>query len=91
MIAEGMRMALEKVGFENLDGAAINDALSQLKGYNCLGLTPDINLSPTEHRGYEYTRLVRILPGAKYEPVTDFIPVPPLTPEEKTGEYYKGK
>jgi ABC-type branched-subunit amino acid transport system substrate-binding protein len=91
MIAEGMRMAIQAVGADKLDGKAVNQALSTLTGYDCLGLTPSINMSASDHRGYKFTRLVKVTEVGKYDPITDFIPVPPLLPAEMTAGYYAGK
>lgn len=89
--AEATRIAIEEVGFDNLNGKVLKETLEGLEGYDCNGLIPPMSFSPQDHRGHLYTRAVRIQPGAWFAPITDYVRVPELSPEEMTVEYYKGK
>ena len=50
IICEAMRRAIENVGYENLDGRAIKEALDGMKDFDVYGLA-SITYKPGDHRG----------------------------------------
>ena len=73
-----VRMALEKVGYDNLTGRAIKEyGFDQLRNFDCMGLIPGttINFSPEEHVGLWATSLYTSRDG-KVVPVQRPVPVP---------------
>ena len=50
VICEAMSRAIEDVGYENLDGPAIKEALDGMKDFDVYGL-PSITYKPDDHRG----------------------------------------
>jgi branched-chain amino acid transport system substrate-binding protein len=50
VICEAMRRAIENVGYENLDGPAIKEALDGMQDFDVYGLA-SITYKPGDHRG----------------------------------------
>jgi len=50
VICEAIRRAIENVGYENLDGSAIKEALDGMKDFDVYGLA-SITYKPDDHRG----------------------------------------
>ena len=79
---EGIRLAIEKVGFENLNGRAVRDALFSIKDFDTGELLPPVTI--TEGRPYLNSSIriyqVRPVKGQAVtkwlHPVTDWIKVP---------------
>ncbi len=67
---EGVRLALEKVGYENLSGYAVRDALASIKYLDTGGLVPPITMSDAwpvythHHRMYQAR-------GGKFYPIDE--------------------
>lgn len=78
-------------GWQAVTGENIKLATEQLKGYTAEGAIPPTSFSKDQHWAYHKTKAVRIVPGAKFIPVTGYLDCVPLTKEEKTVEYYKGR
>ena len=70
LAVEGIRLAIEKVGLENLDGRAVRDALVTIRDFET-GVIPPVTL--TDDNPY-YTKAMRweIIEGGKYVPVSDW-------------------
>ena len=67
---EGIRIATEKVGVENLSGRAVRDGITSMKGFDT-GLIPPIaidNAHPYWSRNY---RMYQVR-GAKYMPASEW-------------------
>lgn len=72
---EGIRRAMDKVGYEKLNGEAVYDALLTLKDFDTGGILNPITLGPDDRRGNERMRMIQIK-GGKPVSISDWISVP---------------
>jgi len=70
VMEEAFRLAIEKVGYDNLSGRAVRDGLASIKGFDCEGLMPPITLSDKHPYACERIRLYQIREG-KFSLVSD--------------------
>jgi branched-chain amino acid transport system substrate-binding protein len=77
---EAIKEAIENVGYENLDGAAIKEALDSFQDFDVYGLC-EITYSPEDHRGNTKIAIYEVRDG-KLVRVTDWLEAPMLVPEE---------
>lgn len=52
--------AIDKVGYNKLDGKAVKDAIESTKNLDMFGATPPLNFSPTQHVGESSQRFVTV-------------------------------
>jgi ABC-type branched-subunit amino acid transport system substrate-binding protein len=97
-VTESMKRAMAKVGYDGLtkDIKAGRKALktvmeNDMRGFTCDGLTPPLKWSPTDHRPFDSVRVARIEPGPVLKTVSGWVPIPPLTDEQRTVEFWAGK
>lgn len=69
---EGIRRALNKVGYDKLDGAAIKEGIDSIKDFDLMGITPRMSFGPDDPRGREHIRMVEYK-GGKLVPISDWI------------------
>jgi len=74
VVCEAIRRAIENVGYENLDGAAVKEALDSIKDFDVYGLAT-VTYEPDDHRGVTKVAIHRIENG-KMVRVTDWQEVP---------------
>lgn len=80
IIPDAIKMAVEKVGLENLDGRAVREALDTYKDYDPYGYgTPLDYTDPENHRGSPWVRIYQIQ-GPVLVPVSDWEEAPILWP-----------
>jgi len=78
IIPDAIKMAIEKVGYENLDGLAVKEALDTFKDYDPYGYgTPLDYTDPENHRGSSWVRIYQIQ-GGKQVGVSDWREAPVL-------------
>lgn len=77
---EGIRIALDEVGYDKLNGAAVWKALESISDLDMAGVIPPVTFSPTERRASMSVRIAQIKRG---EPVwvSDWIKCPDLLAE----------
>jgi len=80
VVCEAIRRAIENVGYENVDGAAIKEALDSIKDFDVYGLAT-VTYEPYDHRGVTKVAIHRIEDG-KMVRVTDWQEVPTVGSEE---------
>lgn len=74
IIAEGIRLALDEVTPEKLDGEALKKyGLDRIRNFDCMGLTKPISYLPDDHIGPKYVRYWVVRKGL-VEPVSDWMP-----------------
>ena len=76
---EAIRIAIEEVGYENLDGSAVKEAMYSIKDFDPLGIKK-LTYTPEDHRGSATVRMYQIQ-GGEVVPVTDWREGPMLIPE----------
>jgi len=76
---EAVKRAIENVGYENLDGAAIKEALDSFQDFDVYGLCR-ITYTPEDHRGNTKIAIYKVRDG-KLVRVTDWQEAPMLVPE----------
>jgi len=76
---EAVRRAIENVGYENLSGPAVKDALDSIKGFNINGLVT-ITYSPDDHVGSHEVAAYEIR-GSEIVRVSDWQDAPMLVPD----------
>jgi hypothetical protein len=85
---ESIRLAIEKVGLENLSGAAVRDGLGSIRDFET-GLLPPITLSNNHPYFMDLYRMCRVQQG-KIVPISEWIETPWLPPWLKAGNFYGG-
>jgi branched-chain amino acid transport system substrate-binding protein len=78
IVCEAVKRAVEDVGYENLDGAAVKRAFENMKDFNAAGMAK-ITYGPEDRRGCE-TFAVYQVQGGKIVRVSDYEEVPILVP-----------
>ncbi len=77
---EAITRAIENVGYENLDGAAVKEALDSIQDFDVYGLCR-ITYTPEDHRGNTKVAIYQVGDG-KLVSVTDWREAPMIVPEE---------
>jgi hypothetical protein len=85
---EALTRAINKVGFEKLDGEAIRQAMETLNNHQAMGLVPGWTWTTTDHQGIPYLKWYEWKADGSQKPVTDWDPVFVFTPEQRTDEYW---
>jgi len=78
---EAIRRAVEEVGYENLDGRAVKEALDSIKDFDPHGIGKTITYTPEDHRGSATVRIYEVQ-GGEAVPVTDWREAPMLVSKE---------
>jgi branched-chain amino acid transport system substrate-binding protein len=72
LMFEGIRRAVNKVGYDGLSGASIKEGLDSIKDFDLMGVAPKMSYGPGDPRAQEYIRMVEYR-GGKLVPVSDWI------------------
>ena len=76
---EAVKRAVEKVGYENLDGLAVKEGLDSLRDFDVCGVQ-EISYTPEDRRGTDTARIY-VIQGGTPVPVSDWMVAPMLMPE----------
>ena len=79
MWIEAIRIAIEEVGYENLDGRAVKEAMYGIKDFDPHGTGKKVTYTPEDHRGSPVIRIYEVQ-GGEVVPVTDWRDAPMLVP-----------
>ncbi len=71
--AEGIRVAVERVGYENLNGHAVRDGLANIRDFDT-GCTPPISVSNEHPAMASFVRILQYRQGF-FQPISDWIKV----------------
>jgi len=80
IICEAVRRAVENVGYENIDGAAVKEALDSIRDFDVDGLVTITYNPPDDHAGCREVAVYQIR-GGEIVRVSDFQDAPMLVPE----------
>jgi len=79
VLIKAISIAIDNVGYENLDGRAVREAMLGIKDFDPHGIGRAISYTPEDHRGSAMTRMCEIRSG-KVVPVTEWRTAPMLVP-----------
>ncbi len=80
VIAAAVKLAVDKVGFDKLNGITLKEfGLDRIKNFDTGGLVPRITYTPTDHRGGNSERLLKI-EGGKPIVIKDWTATPICKP-----------
>jgi len=79
ILCEAVKRAIEEVGYENINGSAVNRALLTMKDFDPYGIGP-VTYTPEDHRGSNLVRIYRVKSG-EVVPITDWREAPMIVPE----------
>ena len=77
---EAIRIAIEEVGYENLDGRAVKEAFYSIKDFDPHGMGRTATYTPEDHRGAPAARVYEVQ-GGEVVPVSDWRETPMLVLE----------
>ena len=81
-LVEGLRIAMEEVGYDNLDGEALNNGLHSIKDFDTGGIWPLITVDP-DYPALTNVQKHFVIEGGKFEPVQDWYQAPSFIRELK--------
>ena len=73
---EAVKNALNKVGYEKLDGQAIYDGYMQIKNFTAMGLFKEISYYPDDLRGSKWLKICKFNNDGSISNVTDWMEAP---------------
>lgn len=88
VVAEAIQRAVDKVGYENLTGDAIKEALESLDDWDPMGLMAPLRFGTDRHSGGTAVRMTQLQSGV-WKAASDWIETRELTDEELTLSYYQ--
>jgi len=78
VVCEALKRAIDEVGYRNLEGRHVKEAMDGLKDFDIYGIKT-ITYTPDDHRGSTAVRIYRIQ-GADVIPVSEWAEAPMITP-----------
>jgi len=78
---KAIKVAIEEVGYENLDGHVVKEGMYGVKDFDPHGTGKKVTYTPEDHRGSASIRIYEVR-GGDVVPVTDWREAPMLVPEE---------
>ena len=87
VLAEALKRAVESVGYENIDGKTVKEAMETINDFRPAGMRIGYTWTPIDHQGirntrwYEWTDEILI-------PITDWITHPSLPEEQQTADWW---
>jgi len=88
LMTEAMERAINSVGYENLNGQAVADALETIDDLD-IGMGINYIYTPTDHRGLHGVRWYYWAEGGKMAPLmTEWDIVPPLPEEQRSDAWW---
>jgi branched-chain amino acid transport system substrate-binding protein len=80
VVCEAIKRAIENVGYENLDGSALKEAMDSIKDFDVYGLAT-VTYKPDDHRGVTKVAIYQVREG-KIVRISDWQEAPVLVSEE---------
>jgi branched-chain amino acid transport system substrate-binding protein len=79
VMIEAIRIAIEEVGYENLDGRAVKEAMYSIRDFDPHHIGRPVTYTREDHRGTPATRIYEVQ-GGEVVPVSDWQEAPMLVP-----------
>jgi hypothetical protein len=73
---EAVKNALNKVGYEKLDGQAIYDGYMQIKNFTAMGIFKEISYYPEDLRGSKWVKICKFNNDGSISSITDYFEAP---------------
>ena len=80
VMIQAISIAIEHVGYENLDGRAVKEAMYSIKDFDPHDIGRPVTYTPEDHRGRPAVRIYEVQ-GGDVVPVSDWRDAPMLVPE----------
>jgi len=88
VVAKGLEMAVENVGYENLTGDAVKQSLETIKDYDPMEMGMGYTWTPTDHQGLHGCRWYQWTKDGLLTPITDWDILPPIPEGQRTDAYW---
>jgi branched-chain amino acid transport system substrate-binding protein len=76
VMAEAVKNALKKVGYDGLNGEAIRDGYMQIKNFTAQGIYKEISYSPQDVRGCKWLKIAAVHKDGTFTNVTEYMEAP---------------
>ena len=86
--AEALKRAVENVGYENVDGEAVKEAMETINDFRPPGQRTGYTWTPTDHQGVHTSRWYQWTEEGLHEPITDWMRFPTLPMDQRTQAFW---
>jgi len=87
-VAEAMGMAVDQVGYENLNGEAMKEALETIRDFDSVGSGVRYTWTPNDHRGIQGCLWYQFTEEGTMEKVHDWFIFGPMPEEMRSDEFW---
>jgi hypothetical protein len=87
-VAEALKRAVENVGYENIDGEAVKEAMETINDFRPPGQRTGYTWTPTDHQGVHTSRWYQWTEEGLHEPITGWDPYPELPMDQRTQDWW---
>jgi branched-chain amino acid transport system substrate-binding protein len=87
-VAEAMGRAVDRVGYENLNGEAMKEALETIRDFDSMGSTVRYTWTPNDHRGIQGCLWYQFTKEGTMEKVHDWFIYGPMPEELRSDEFW---
>ena len=88
VLAEAMKRAVENVGYDNLNGEAMKEAMETINDFEPMGFGTGWTWTPTDHHGMRAVKWYTWTKEGIIVPVTDWIYSDPLPEDQRTNSWW---
>jgi ABC-type branched-subunit amino acid transport system substrate-binding protein len=88
VVAEALDRAIEKVGYENLNGDAVQQAMETIRDYDPMSMGIGYTWTPTDHQGLSGCRWYERAKDGTLIPITDWDILPTLPEGQRTDAFW---
>lgn len=88
VLAEALKKAVESVGYGNIDGEAMREALETINDFKPTGSHIGYTWTPTDHQGIHDNRWYQWTEEGMQEPITGWYPYPTLPMDQRSQAFW---
>jgi len=88
VVAKGLETAVENVGYENMTGDVVRQALETIKDYDPMDMGMGYTWTPTDHQGLHGCKWYQWTKDGVLTPMTDWDVFPTLPEDQRTDAYW---